>query len=136
MSESLQHHYYVKFVYNYVKGLISPEDVCFIKADLFECEKPRLLFESFIPDVLFCHSGQLIIGEAKTFEDYKTDHSYRQFESYMKECSKFSGQTSIVICLPWQLFFSAKNHFGILKRKYSNKTKVIIISDGQMETCI
>lgn len=136
MSESLIHHNYVKIIYQKVKSMIPEKDICFLKADLFECEKPSLVYGSFVPDVMYCYNGLLIIGEAKTFDDYDREHSYKQYESYMKECQRFPGETYIVICIPWALFISAKNHFKLLKKKYCENTNVIVLTDNGWEAIV
>lgn len=116
--------------------MIPEKDICFLKADLFECEKPSLVYGSFVPDVMYCYNGLLIIGEAKTFDDYDREHSYKQYESYMKECQRFPGETYIVICIPWALFISAKNHFKLLKKKYCENTNVIVLTDNGWEAIV
>lgn len=136
MSESLIHHNYVVKIYDKVKKMIPTGDECFITADLFECRKPSLVYGNFIPDVMFCHNKLLIIGEAKTLDDYKKEHSYQQYETYMKECSQFSGDSYFIICIPWPLFISAQNHFKLLKKKYSEKTKVIVLADNGCEVVV
>ena len=107
MSESIEHHNYVKLIYEYVSKMVSSENVGCIKADLFECEKPTLTYGDFIPDVMYQQKGVMIIGEAKTLNDFQTPHSYAQYESYMRECKEFPGESIIIICIPWQLFLSA-----------------------------
>lgn len=133
MSESLNHNNLVKKVFEKVKNIIPETELCFLKADLFECEKPSLVYGSYIPDVAYCNNGLLIIGEAKTLNDYNTEHSYSQYESYFHECKLYPGNSIIIICLPWNLFLSAQNHFKLLKRKYDVNTKVIIMSDNGWE---
>jgi hypothetical protein len=113
--------------------MIPNDELCFLKADLFDCEKPSLIYDNCIPDVMFCYKGLMIIGEAKTLDDYNKKHSYRQFESYMRECQSFPGESYIIICVPWPLFINAQNHFKLLKKKYNNKTSVIVISDNGLE---
>ena len=133
MSESLIHYNYVKKIFKYVLGMIEPEESCLIRADLFEYEKPNLIYDEYIPDVMFRNNKKLIIGEAKTLEDYKTEHSYCQYKAYFKECSMFPGESTIIICVPWQLYISAKNHFKLLKKISSPKTTIIVLSDVGME---
>lgn len=136
MSESLTHHNYVKKIYFKVKNMISDDELIFLKADLFDYEKPSLVYGKFIPDVMFCHNDCLIIGEAKTLDDYKTEHSYNQYESYMRECKNFPGESYFIICIPWTLFISAQNHFKLLKKKYNEKTKVIVLADNGWEATV
>lgn len=117
-------------IVNFVQTLV-PSDYCnLVRADLPEFEKPSLAYDSYIPDVTFSYKGQLIIGEAKTFEDFNRDHSRNQYEAYIRECMKHPGESTIVIAIPWQLFITAKNHFVLLKRKYSADVKVLVISEN------
>lgn len=136
MSESLTHHNYVVKIYEKVKDMIPQSDLCFLSADLFECKKPNLVYGNFIPDVMFCHNKLLIIGEAKTLDDYKKEHSYQQYETYMKECSQFPGESYFIICIPWSLFISAQKHFKLLKNKYNVATKVIVLADNGWEVTL
>lgn len=136
MSESLTHHNYVKQIYDKAKSMISSDDSCYLKADLFGCEKPSLIYGNYVPDVMFCNKGLMIIGEAKTLDDFKTEHSYGQYESYMKECRNFPGDSYVIVCVPWPLFISAKNHFKLLKTRYSEKTKIIVLTDNGWEETI
>ena len=133
MSESQEHHDYVCKIYEYVKKYIASEKKSYIKADLLECEKPSMVYEDQVPDVMYHDGDTLIIGEAKTIKDYNTEHSYKQYEAYMKECSLFPGEARIVVYVPWQLSISASNHFKILKEKYSCNPEVIILSDLNLE---
>ena len=136
MSESLEHYEYVRRIYNRVKELVPQDCVGLIKADLFGCEKPSLTYNSFVPDVMYQNIGCLIIGEAKTLDDFDRIHSYEQYESYVQECMKFPGETTLVICIPWQLFITAQNHFIHLKKKYNSKTKVIVMNEIGMEEIV
>lgn len=133
MGESQEHHNYVCEIYKYVQRYIVPEKKYCLKADLYECEKPSLVYNSYVPDVMYRDKDILIIGEAKTIEDYNTEHSYKQYEAYMKECSLFPGESRIVIYVPWQLSFSASNHFKHLKEKYSCNSDVVVLSDLDLE---
>ena len=133
MSESLEHHNYVKVIYNYVQKMIDQSEACFLKADIFSCDKPTLVYGSFVPDVMYCYNNKLIIGEAKTLDDYNREHSYKQYESYIKECGNFPGESYLIICIPWPLFLNAKNHFKLLKNKYSPNTSIIVLTDNGME---
>ena len=133
MSESQEHYNYVCKIFEYVQRYIDPEKKSWLKADLFGCEKPSLIYNKYVPDVMYCDKDTLIIGEAKTINDYNTEHSYKQYEAYMKECSLFPGEARIVVYVPWQISISASNHFKILKEKYSCDPEVIVLSDLNLE---
>ena len=133
MSESQEHYNYVCRIIKYVQRYIATEKKSWLKTDLFGCEKPSLIYNKYVPDVMYCDNDTLIIGEAKTIKDYNTEHSYKQYEAYMKECSLFPGEAIIVVYVPWQLSISASNHFKLLKEKYSCNPEIIILSDLEME---
>ena len=136
MSESLEHQNFVKRIVEYVETIVPDEYKDRIRADLPEFEKPTLAYDSFIPDVLYSYDGYLIIGEAKTYDDYNREHSRRQYEAYVKECINFSGKSTIVIAVPWQLYITAKNHFMQLKRKYNAEFSIVVISENGLRDVI
>ena len=130
MSESFEHQELVRMIVDHVRTII-PSDYCdLVRADLPDYEKPSLAYDSYIPDVSYSYDGLLIIGEAKTLNDFNRDHSRSQYEAYVRECKKYPGHSIIVIAIPWQLFITAKNHFVLLKKKYSADVSVIVISEN------
>ena len=130
MSESIEHQNYVRKIVEYVREIIPCEFADRIRADLPEYEKPTLAYDSYVPDVLYSYKGMLVIGEAKTYDDFNREHSRRQYEAYIKECARCPGDTIIIIAIPWQLFLTAKNHFLLLKRKYNVKVSIVVISEN------
>ena len=100
-----------------------------IRADLPEYEKPSLTYDSFIPDVCYSYNGVLIVGEAKTYDDFNRDHSRKQYEAYIRDCKKYPGSSTIIIAVPWQLFITAKNHFRLLKQKYNVDVSIIVLTE-------
>lgn len=130
MSESIEHQNFVKRIIEYVRRIVPSETYDKIYADLPEYTKPSLAYDSYIPDVLYSYQGMLVVGEAKTFDDYNREHSRKQYEAYIKECKKYPGEAVVVVAVPWQLFITAKNHFVLLKRKYDVKAKIVIISEN------
>lgn len=117
-------------IVDHVQRIVPGDYFNLVRADLPEYEKPSLTYDSYIPDVSFSYKGQLIIGEAKTFDDFNREHSRKQYEAYIQECMKFPGESIIVIAIPWQLFITAKNHFVLLKRKYTANVRVLVISEN------
>ena len=130
MSESLEHQKYVKRIVEYVRHIVPSETYDKICADLPDYVKPSLAYDSYIPDVLYSYKGTLIVGEAKTYDDYNREHSRKQYEAYIRECKNYPGDSIVVIAVPWQLFVTAKNHFVLLKRKYDVDTKIVVISEN------
>lgn len=133
MSESLEHQNYVRRIVEYVSRLVPSEYIDRIKADLPEYEKPALAYDSYIPDVTYSYNGLLIVGEAKTLDDFNREHSRRQYEAYVKECKNYPGESKIVIAVPWQLYITAKNHFLHLKRKQEVEVSIVILSENGMK---
>ena len=136
MNESLEHQIFVKRIVEYVRTIVPNEYLDRIRADLPEHEKPMLAYDNFIPDVLYSYGTSLIIGEAKTFDDYNRNHSRRQYEAYVKECKNFPGRSMIVIAGPWQLYITAKNHFLQLKKKYDAEFSIVVISENGLSDVI
>ena len=136
MTESSIHNSYVQKIYQYAKKLIPEDQVCFLKADLFDCQKPSLTYDSFIPDVSFIHDNLIIIGEAKTYDDFKTAHSRQQYEAYFKELASFDGIGFFIVCVPWQLIATANNHFTLLRNKFRCKARIVILSDNSFEVTL
>lgn len=133
MSESPIHNSYVRKIYNYAKKHISNESLCFLKADILECDKPTLTYNSFVPDVSYLYNNLMIIGEAKTYDDFNTEHSLKQYQAYFKELSNFAGIGYFIACVPWQITITAKNHFARLKKESGKDIKVIILTDDSSE---
>lgn len=129
MSESNEHKDLVCKIVHYVRSIVPPEYVGNIKADLDGYEKPSMAYDSFIPDVMYCYGGVLLLGEAKTSEDFSREHSKQQYKAYMNECAHFYGESIVVVAVPWDKFVTAKNHFRLLKSE-NEKIKIIVISSA------
>ena len=91
--------------------------------------KPPLL-GNYRPDLYFCHDNKLIIGEAKTVNDFNTTHSKDQYITYLNACHSFKGNSLLVLCSSWMISFSYKTLIKFIKRQYGFGTKVIIISEN------
>lgn len=134
MTESIEHQNYVKKIVEYTCDLIPSEYIGMIRADLPEYEKPILSYNTYIPDVSFSYKGLLIIGEAKTYSDFKREHSMKQFDAYLEECRMHSGRSIIIIAVPWELAITAKNHFKLRKKKEIFNIEIVILSsNGRVE---
>lgn len=129
MSESIEHINLVNIAFNYIKGIVPDNLNTFIECDNAVSKKPSKVIGNYIPDVYYCFNELLIIGEAKTYQDYDRPHSHAQYKSYVEECSHFNGKSVIVICVPWQHINSAKNHFRVLKKKLNCNAEVVIINE-------
>lgn len=136
MSESLTHNELVHKIVKYVSTMCPDEYREQIKADLPEFQKPNMTYNDFVPDVMYCCKGKLIIGEAKTTDDFNAEHSFKQFESYMKECKNYPHDSYIIIGVPWEIFITAKNHFKLLKRKYDSDVNVVVLATDGSEASL
>jgi hypothetical protein len=130
VSESLEHQTYVRSIVEYIKKQIDEDNYFCIKADLPEYEKPSLTYGVYIPDVYYSYDKRLIIGEAKTLDDFRNEHSRKQFNAYYIECINYPFDAMIIIAVPWQLFITAKNYFRRTKRKFDKEIRVVVISEN------
>ncbi len=129
MAESKSHIDLVAVAIKYTKTLVSSELYAMIQCDSADFTRPTKAIENFIPDVYFWHDKHLIIGEAKTLEDFERPHSRKQFEAYIKECKNFYGEATLIISVPWQLVATAKNYFRRLKRELQSDSTVIVLDE-------
>ena len=83
----------------------------------------------YIPDIYYNFNNLLIIGEAKTLNDFERLHSREQFESYLTMCEMHLGKSVVVVSVPWQIVSTAKNYFKRLIREKNYTTEVIIINE-------
>ena len=129
MSESRNHIELVAVAVKYIKTIVAPELHAIIQYDSADSSRPTRVIGNFIPDVYFWHNDQLIIGEAKTINDFDRPHSIDQYEAYIKECRNFYGHSTLVISVPWQVVATAKNYFRRLKKEFATDIPIIIINE-------
>ena len=129
MSESRAHIELVEVAVEYIKTIIAPDLRALIQYDSADSVRPTKVIGNYIPDVYFWYSDQLIIGEAKTLDDFDRPHSREQYCAYIHECKDFWGQASLIISVPWQLVATAKNYFRRLKKDYNTNMSIIIINE-------
>lgn len=129
MSESRVHIELVSEAVNYVKTIIDPDLHAMIQYDSADSFRPTKVIGNYIPDVYFWHANRLIIGEAKTMNDFDRPHSRDQYTAYIKECENFFGESTLVIGVPWQLVATAKNYFRRLKKDCGTSLSIIIINE-------
>lgn len=135
MAESLQHINLVKNIYNYAINVIPMDYSKLIMIDSPEsCLKPSRTSEGFVPDLYYCHNELLLIGEAKTSDDFDRPHSISQYMSYLKECACFEGNSLMVIAVPWTEYITAKNLIRRIKKHNEFEVEIIVINNnGKME---
>lgn len=129
MSESRSHVELVAVAVEYIKTIVEPELHAIIQYDSANSSRPTKVIGNYIPDVYFWHADRLIIGEAKTINDFDRPHSREQYCSYMKECRNFWGDATLVVSVPWQMVATAKNYFRRLKKEFETDIPIIIINE-------
>lgn len=128
MSESQQHIDLVQVALKHIKSIVPDNMEEIIQCDSSDTRRPSKVSGNFIPDLYFWNKDILIIGEAKTVDDFNRKHSREQFMAYLSECHSFYGQSFLVVSIPWQLWATAKNYFIKQKREMQCSTTIIIIN--------
>ena len=134
--ESQCHMDLVDLIVEYVKKRVSSEEYSFIQIDSSGRSGTMRVSDNYVPDVVYRTSNKLIIGEAKTYEDFERKHSKDQFDSYLKECNYFEGSAELIVAIPWQLHITAQNYFRRLKKKNGMEVEVIVLDDMGSEKII
>lgn len=129
MGESRNHINLVSVAYRCALSLVPNELRSLVQADTADTPKPSRIIRNYIPDVFFWNGDFMIIGEAKTFDDFERPHSLSQYEAYLEECHIFSGTSVFIISVPWQLVFSAKNYFRRKKQKDDHSFRIIVVNE-------
>lgn len=129
MSESKEHANLVKVAVNYARTVVPEGMKELVQYDSLETKRPPMIAGNYIPDVYFWNRNLLIIGEAKTFDDFERKHSQAQFVAYLQECKSFYGEAMLIVAIPWQLVAGAKNYFRRLKLKMNFTTPIIILNE-------
>lgn len=119
MSESNQHQKLVKMIIKDIANTVGESCSCFIESDIADGHAlPQLTTEGFRPDVMYQHQNIMIIGEAKTSKDVARTHSLLQYESYLKKCSLFVGEATLIIAVPWMEYATIYNIMQRIKKHY------------------
>ena len=129
MGESRTHMDLVSRTYEYIKTIIPKENHWLIQYDSPDSSRPAYVTDNVVPDVYYCYQDMLVIGEAKTIDDFERLHSKKQYDAYVKECLSFKGKSIIVISVPWQLVATAKNYFRRLKQNACLDARIIVINE-------
>lgn len=129
--ESNKHHALVKKIISYITndGHIEKS---LIESDIFEVQgKVTRMPEGFIPDVFYSYNNKVIIGEAKTDSDLERQHSFNQYESYLKYLNRYGDEYECVFILavPWD---ASKTAFRIIKSRLENESniKIVILNEA------
>lgn len=129
MGESQKHIDLVKTAVDYIKEIVPVKTTGLIAYDSPDSDNQTPKIGDYIPDVYYWHDDIMIVGEAKTINDFENKHSFAQFDTYMNACTDFFGKATLVICVPWELGATAKNHFRRLKRIKNSDVTVVVIND-------
>ncbi|MBR2396981.1 MAG: hypothetical protein IKB00_10315 [Bacteroidaceae bacterium] len=130
MAESAEHMKYVSLIKEYAKSLLPSQEHIHMIADTpFERETPPHVENNYRPDFYYCHNFQLIIGEAKTDDDFNRQHSLDQYLSYLQECQRFLGDSTLILSGSWRISASFANLIRNLQRQNDIKVHVVIINE-------
>lgn len=131
MGESSLHMKLVTIAHEQIRKIVPQSEWNFIAVDSPDTPKPQQIAGNFIPDVLLWRGNVLVIGEAKTHNDFQTLHSQEQYKAYLETCSSFDGDSTFVIAVPWELFLTAKHFFSKKKQEMGISTRIIIVNQIQ-----
>ena len=130
MSESAKHQRLVRMIVERIEDMVGNEFTSFICSDLGNgAIVPPVTNEGYRPDAYYQYEQVMIIGEAKTTEDIERKHSILQYESYLRKCSLFTGEATLVVAVPWMDHARINNILTTLQKKYPGKYSIIIL-DG------
>lgn len=118
MAESFQHQQLVQLLKKEVLKLVPSDCHKLIQLDTSDSLAiPVKMIEGYRPDLYYRFEDLLIIGEAKTADDFDRQHSRAQYEAYMKECANFQGKAVFIIAVPWMECAAANNIVQNLRKK-------------------
>jgi len=130
MAESAAHIEYVYKLGTYVKDMLSSNEHVHILMDTpSSTDFPPHVVNNFRPDLYYNHNNRLIIGEAKTDDDFDRPHSIAQYKSYMEECKIFNGGAMIIFSCSWKVAPAFANLVRNIRRSGSYDVKVSIINE-------
>lgn len=119
MTESLVHIDLVKKLREYTLKLVPSENYDFIFEDsAIAKEIPPIIMEKYRPDLYYEYENQLIVGEAKTEKDIRSEHSKEQYISFIKYCSEYKGNALLLFAVPW----TELGHINCLLRKIAKES--------------
>lgn len=137
MGETRQHQKLVQQAYNYILQELVPKgssSLVYVDSP-DEKDKPPLIGGKR-PDLYYFDGHTVIIGEAKTADDFNTDHSKSQYVSYLNECERYSNIFNVyfIISVPWMIKGEVYNYFRFIKcNKYKNIPIITLYSNNTYE---
>lgn len=101
-----------------------------IQIDSGGCDRKPPSAYGYVPDVYVApmHTGRLIIGEAKTIQDFETRHSFEQIAAFLKKCSESEGAI-FVFAIPWHRTRLAKSILSLICERNSISNVHIVVID-------
>lgn len=130
MAESAEHMAYVTGIQEYVKTILPECEHLHVFVDSpYEKETPPHVINNFRPDVYYCHNDFLIIGEAKTDDDFNRPHSIEQYLSYLNECHSFRGTSLLILSGSWRISPSFANLMRNMQNRNSLRVRVVILNE-------
>ena len=127
--ESQAHIDLVNVALQYIKTIIPAENHELIQMDSAGSNSAMKIIGNYVPDIYYKYDKNLIIGEAKTINDFERVHSQNQFDAYINESELFRGESLIVVSVPWQLVSTAKNYFRRIKCSKNVQTRFVVINE-------
>ena len=134
--ESNIHIELVRKIIEYVEKRIPEANYKLIQSDSNGNNSTIRVIGDYIPDVYYRYENLLVIGEAKTLNDFDKIHSREQFSAYLSELQLFDGDKQLIIAVPWQLTISVKNYFRRIKKNDDLKVTIVIINEWGKEMTI
>lgn len=130
MSESNIHIKYVCMLEKQVKNMINKDNYVHILIDSpYSKNYPPLIMNNFRPDLYYNYDNILIIGEAKTDDDFNRSHSIQQYISYFQECLTFRGKAVIILSGSWKISSAWANLMRNIRRNGKFISRVVIINE-------
>lgn len=93
-------------------------------------EKPSRNRDGFRPDVEYHRHNFLIIGDAKTSKDLESRHSQQQIESYIRDCHDFSGESLLVIGVPFADSQRACSVIGSMQQRLNARVSYAVVNEA------
>lgn len=129
LGESQTHMHLVDIIYAEISKMIPKDHLSMVQKDDPANRSYTYKVNNFIPDIFYLDKDIMIIGEAKTLHDFTTKHSQKQIEAYIDECTRFTGNSILIIAVPWLLKNTALNYFRRIRRKRQLDINHILILD-------
>lgn len=117
----------------HAKGILPLNHEKLLYCDTEDSVRPPKIEKGFIPDAYYRFECLQIIVEAKTSIDFLSRHSKQQYQAYIDESKRFSGQTVLIFVVPWDAYPSAKNLFRRLRKVNDYQGSIVIINEMNMK---